>query len=507
MSKIKFILILIFAAGALIRLADTFRPIDHASWRECDEGAIARNYAQESMNPFYPRIDWRGTTTGAAEMEFPLYPYLTAVTYQIFGVHDYFLRVWNLLFSLGTLLFFYRLARSYLEDFSLVFACAFFTFNPLVIELSTSIQPEGLMILCYTASVFFFTKWLKTEKDTDFWLALLMTALTLLAKATAAHIGLVFGVLLLQKYGLRIFKQSKVWIFGAVTLLPALLWYAHAKMLWKTYGNSLGVSNEYHWIGWDFFTNPYFIKGILYSELTAVWAIFGVVIGIFAVWRGIGEKIIRFCLLWLAAIFVMYCIAARTTADDWAVYYHIFSVPPVALIFGFGIKKFWEYLQSFVSFFSEQSFFSKLVKTFVSIIFLLALGATFFFEAKEIRTNLFEHRTTDKSFNHAAEIKPLLKNDGLILVSGERCFDRDGYPTAYNASFMFYWLERKGFNICVENQSLKNVRDFAAKGARYFVAQKNLLPEKPNFEDELRQNFPIVTENDEFYVFDLSIRP
>ncbi|HEY0462112.1 MAG TPA: glycosyltransferase family 39 protein, partial [Pyrinomonadaceae bacterium] len=199
MSKIKWILIFIFLVGAGIRFADVFRPINRASWRECDLGAVSRNFATESMNPFFPRVDWRGNSQGFAEMEFPLYSYLTAITYKIFGVHDFLGRFWAFLFSLGTLLFFFRLAREYLGDFNLVFAFAFFAFNPLIVEFSTSIQPEGLMIFCSTASVYFFLKWLKTGAEKDFWLASIATALTLLSKATAAHIGLFFAALLLQK--------------------------------------------------------------------------------------------------------------------------------------------------------------------------------------------------------------------------------------------------------------------------------------------------------------------
>src|SRR5882757_3183088 len=142
MSKIRLILILIFAAGALVRMADTFRPINQASWRECDEGSVSRNYAQESMNLFYPRIDWRGNSLGYAEMEFPAYPYMIAISYKLFGFHDYFGRVLSLLFSFGTLFFFYKLARLYLDDLGLVFAVAFFAFNPLIVEFSTAIQPE-----------------------------------------------------------------------------------------------------------------------------------------------------------------------------------------------------------------------------------------------------------------------------------------------------------------------------------------------------------------------------
>ena len=55
----------------------------------------------------------------------------------------------------------------------------------------------------------------------------------------------------------------------------------------------------------------------------------------------------------------------------------------------------------------------------------------------------------------------------------------------------------------MEEQSVENVRKFAAKGVRYFVAQKLIVAQKANFAEELKQNFALVGECDEFYVFDL----
>ncbi|HEX3102439.1 MAG TPA: hypothetical protein VHQ01_11630, partial [Pyrinomonadaceae bacterium] len=103
MSKSKLLIIALFTVASLLRLADAFRPIDKGSWRECDLGGISRNFAQEGMNPLYPRIDWRGDGPGYAEMEAPIFPYLTAITYKIFGIHDYFGRIWAFLFSVGAL--------------------------------------------------------------------------------------------------------------------------------------------------------------------------------------------------------------------------------------------------------------------------------------------------------------------------------------------------------------------------------------------------------------------
>ena len=498
-------MIVIFAA-ALLRFADALRPIDHASWRECDEGSISRNFAVEGMNPLTPQIDWRGSGPGYAEMELPLYPFLTAVTYKIFGIHDEIGRMWSLLFSLGALIFFFKLAREYLNETAAVIALAFIAFNPLMTETATSIQPESLMIFAYITAVYFFIKWLRTDRAADFWVSTAMTALAILAKAPATHIGLFFGILLLQKYGLKVIKQRRVWLFGILTVLPAGLWYLHAKRLWTTYGNSLGVSNEYHWIGWDFFNDPNFVGGILRSEFLYVWVVFGMIAGAFALWRGPREEPAKHALLWLASIFAFYLIAARTTSQDWASYYHVFSIPPVALIFGFGAKKLWDYAGEFTDKFSRRSTLINLGRVFVMFVIVASIFATFLTEAKQVRASYLNHRVAEPAFVLAKSIKPKLTNDGLIIASGGHCVDKNGYALAYNASYMFYWLDRKGWNVCVEDQSSDNIHVFVTQGAKYFVAERSLLNEKPGFEDDLRRDYSLLDESDGFLLFDLTQR-
>lgn len=506
MSTPKILIITLFLAVAVLRLADTFRPINQASWRECDLGAISRNFAQEGMNPLYPRIDWRGDGPGYAEMELPLFPFLTAITYTIFGVHDQLGRVWAFLFSLGALFFFFKLAREYLSEFASIVAFSFFALNPLIVDESTALQPEGLMLFAYIVAVYFFIRWLKTDETKYFFGAVAMTALTLLAKAPAAHIGLFFGILLFEKYGWSVIKQGKVWLFGILSILPAGLWYLHAKNLWLIYGNSLGVSNEYHWIGLDFFTNADFIEGIFRSEFLYVWVSFGLIVGTFAIWKGYREDAARQSLLWLASIFALYLLAARTTSEDWANYYHVFSIPPVALIFGFSIKKLWDYAEQFTDHFSSRTLAANLRQASLFLIVIAAIFASLLLEAKQVRASFLGKRVPDAAHLCAEQLKPAMKTEGLIVASGGFCTDKNGYALAYNASFMFYWLERKGWNICVEEQSIEKINIFAARGAKYLVAQKSMLNEKPGFEDDLRRIYSVTAECDEFLLFDLTLR-
>ncbi len=504
MSKARIAIIVIFAAACLIRFADAFRPINQASWRECDIGSIARNFAVESMDPLYPRIDWRGNGPGYTEMEFPLYPWLIALTYKAFGIQDVAGRLWSLAFSIGTLFFFFRLARENLSEYASIGAFAFFAFNPLILQASTAVQPEALMMLGYVAAAYYFLRWIREDRGGDLWFAAAATALALLGKATAGHIGILFAVLLFQKYGFSSFTKWRVWLFGAIAVMPAAAWYVHAHSLWTTFGNSLGVSNEYHWVGPDLFTNPYFVSGILRIEAVYVWVVFGLAVGILGAINGFGKAVTRTALIWLASAFLFYVVTARTSADDWASYYHLFSVPAAALLFGVGLTSIFELLRSWADNFSKHALISNLARLSIPVILVFAAFVTFLAEGRNARSEILEHRRSDPSFQFAADLSPKLAKPGLILVSGGSCTDDDGYPVAYNASFMFYWLDRKGSNICVQDQSIAAVKQFDVENYQYFIAERIYLSKMPGFEKQLLERYRSIAGNEDYEVFDLT---
>ncbi|HQZ82587.1 MAG TPA: glycosyltransferase family 39 protein [Pyrinomonadaceae bacterium] len=491
----RVILLALFAAAVLLRVADTFRPLDRASWRESDIGSISRNFTREGMDPLYPRIDWRGTGPGYAEMELPLYPWTIAVVYEAFGMHDEAGRIISLLLSLGALALFWFLARDILEPNAAIAAFALFAFNPLIFEISTAVQPEGLTMLAYLGAAYFFARWMRTERLLNLFTAAAFTSLSILAKATSAHIGLLFAILWFRKEGVAAFKNWRVYAFASIALIPGVLWYIHAKSLWLMYGNSLGVSNEYHWIGFDFFTNSYFILGILSNEVLWVWGGIGVIVALVGIVLARREKAVSFSLVWLASVFVFLIVAARTTADDWANYYHVFAVAPASLLIGVGAGKGVEMFGDLKAKFTTR-------KTLAALI-VFASAAAFVFDLRAIRSLFLAHRLLDPAFAESREIEPYLRRDGLILVSGGACVDRDGYALAFNASYMFYWLDRKGFNICSDRQTVAAVEGFRSLGAQYFVAQKSELAHTVGFEAEVASRFPTAIETNEFIVFDL----
>jgi hypothetical protein len=92
---------------------------------------------------------------------------------------------------------------------------------------------------------------------------------------------------------------------------------------------------------------------------------------------------------------------------------------------------------------------------------------------------------------------------GLIVASGLASVDDQGLAVAVNAPYMFYWLDRKGFSIPANQQSLDRLASFASRGARSFVAEKQFLNMAPGFETQLRRRLPIVYECDDMVAFSL----
>src|SRR6266446_5084579 len=73
-----------------IRLICIDQPyLDNWSWRQSDVAAIARNYFQVGFHFAHPQIDWAGDESGYIGTEFPILPFLAAISYKIFGIHEW----------------------------------------------------------------------------------------------------------------------------------------------------------------------------------------------------------------------------------------------------------------------------------------------------------------------------------------------------------------------------------------------------------------------------------
>ena len=496
MTRRRLFLALIFVLAAGIRAVDLNRPADgrlRESWREADYASLARNFYREGMDILRPRIDWRGDGPGFAEMEFPALPWATAFLYRLFGLHEVLGRLLSWIFSLLTLIAFWSLARRLLPDAAALVALAFLALSPLAVRVSNALQPESMMLFFTVAAAASFLRWLDTGSIPAYVLSLASTAAAILAKPSAAHIGVFFFLLVLVRKGWRGLLRPSVLAFGVLALVPAALWTVHAHGFWTRWGLSLGVSNECHWIGWDLIRRPQLLARmglrLLRLETAFVWTLPGILLaGLILVFRRRAAAV-RTAFLWLAAIGFYYLIIIRTAADDWAVYYHVVSILPAALLMGAAFAFLAEKIPP------GRSLPRLAIALLLAAVFpLLGLGV-----ARD-----FHPRQHVPLYQCAQAFRPHLSPGSLILATGGPSRDDTGKPVAYNASYFFYWLDRKGFNIPADRLALDEVAAFAGQGAKYFILEKDVLAARPAFLTELSSRYRLLAECDAAWLFALA---
>jgi hypothetical protein len=69
-------------------------------WRQCNTLAVAKNYADESMNLLEPRVDKRFEKSGITGPQFPAYEYILACMYRTMGFSEHYHRWLSLIFTL-----------------------------------------------------------------------------------------------------------------------------------------------------------------------------------------------------------------------------------------------------------------------------------------------------------------------------------------------------------------------------------------------------------------------
>jgi hypothetical protein len=497
---------IIFIIGLAVRSTELFHPVDTSEWRESDVSSIARNYYRNGMEFTHPQIDWGGTGPGYTESEFPVYPYLIALSYKLFGIWEPTGRIISFLFSFGTLIIFFRLSSYLFTKRTALVVSSFFALSPLLMITSNTIQPESMMFFFYILSAYSFIQWMDNQSTKYYIWTFVFTALAILCKLTAINIGIFFVLLIITNKGWKFLLTPKVILLGALSVLPSIIWYSYSHSFYIKYGNSLGLSNQYAWIGPEFFTNSMYIRGIVKQELLNVWSISGPLIVLIALFstKLVKNKNIILPACWFASAFIFYIIAARSTSSPSSYYYHIFSIPSASMLIGISVVAIYEKYFPSMNLRSEPSADSRnvgksrlvMLVTFFLVLFFLAFGFKYLSQSKH---SVF--KTLDY-YACKSNLEEIIPKNSLILVSGGIC-SQGKYLKAYNASYFFYWLDLKGFNICIGDQTIDNVMAFKAKGAKYYIAEIRAMKQQEGFEDIMRKKFDVELESNGIVLFKL----
>lgn len=190
------------------------------------------------MHFFEPKIHYQGPVEGKAVSEFPILNYTVAFLWKIFGEHELIYRLLEyLLFLTAIFVLFNRmlkLSRSFLISF---FTASFFLTSPLLAYYSVSFIADVPALSLGIIGFCLFMKFYETKLLRYFYLALILSVLAVLIKASAL-IGLVvllfFSAIDLLNLN-NWFKTEKLFakkIFPVMAILVSIslvvLWYRFA---------------------------------------------------------------------------------------------------------------------------------------------------------------------------------------------------------------------------------------------------------------------------------------
>lgn len=228
--------------GLLLRLKGIHNPLlDHPGWRQGDTSAIARNFAELNFNIFYPQTEYNGAPPNYVELELQIVPYLAAIAYKIFGVHEVFGRLIAIAFGLGTIGVIGFFARwLFSSPLAGVCAMAIYAIMPGSIYYSRTFQPDGAMVFFLVAALYAWSRWIVDDDARTLRggaIACALLAMAFLAKQVALLALIPAAALLLAQYrGRAVFERPLALGVLVVSLVPLAL-----------YGPFVASHAEWHW--------------------------------------------------------------------------------------------------------------------------------------------------------------------------------------------------------------------------------------------------------------------
>jgi len=314
-----------------------------SEWRECETATIARHFLEEP-NIFYPRINWGAPGPGYVEAEFQLMPFAVHLLYRVFGHQPWLGRALAVVLAAFATLLMFQLARRCMGPWAALMAAFAFASAPLTFRYGSSFMPEAMVLVCYLFAADRFTRWLTDRRWSSILTAGAVLGLGIGVKPTSVHVGLVAGLVALQRGGPRLLFGRQMLAFGAVALLPAALYFAHAADLHQEYGNTFGVisGGDSKWGSWARWLDPDFYLTVLRIDVVYGMGYAGTLLVLLALFVGRSPALRFACWAWLLVLLLYYMIVARYAGhESRGMQYHIYAVVPLALAVGAGTEALW----------------------------------------------------------------------------------------------------------------------------------------------------------------------
>ena len=242
----------VLVIGFILRIVNITSPVlGIHSWRQADTASIARNFVANNMIFWQPQVNWSGSTSGFVECEFPLYQYLVANLYKIFGVVDeVFARGLSVFFGCLSILFLFRLTKKVFNLEVAWWGTLFYAILPASVFYSRTIQPESLMMFL---GIFALERWItfiETRNKKILFASWISFTLAVLIKVLPLFwIGI---PILVTAYQRSLIFKYKLYLLPILTLLICFYWYSYSYSLGQSTGLTFGLwgsdTDRYSWL-------------------------------------------------------------------------------------------------------------------------------------------------------------------------------------------------------------------------------------------------------------------
>ncbi|MFH1791514.1 MAG: glycosyltransferase family 39 protein [Candidatus Omnitrophota bacterium] len=442
--------LIVLVAAVIIRLININMPIlEGTAMRQVQTAMVARNFFRHGIDILYPVADHFGAGPGYLVLEFPLLGVLSALGYMALGgVHEWVGRLISIFFFAGGAFFLTGITERIFGKKTALWTLAIFCFSPLSMVYSRAFMPDFEMLFFSLGALYFFVRYYREENLYVYWFSALFMSAALLVKPHSFYMFVPLLYLLCRKQGGGAFFRTSNWIYLAIAVVPAVLWYLHA-------GHVVGrmtPEQAYNYEMSNWFSPAELFNKQLYINLMEIYG--GIMLtpfglglfaaGLFVRTKGDGNLIFA----WLAGG-ILYLVAFITHIDD--PYYNL-NMLPVVSIFAARAITYISGLDWKGTFFSNK--WGKAAMVLVVLPFWLRYAAYAYVVPEGYRYLPEAGR----------EVQKIAGKEDLVIAS------------AAGGAQGLYFCDRKGWSFALPGNSkdrtdraIEKLEGYRKEGAKYFV--------------------------------------
>lgn len=214
-----------------------YPPLDDHAWRQTLTLSISENLL-EDKDLFHPRMDIGRGTEGIMATEFPVFNALVALSYKLFGIHDWNGRLLNWLVTCLGLWFFYQLVRRISSTGHAIFTTIAFMAS-ITFQFALKTMPDTFSLSLVFAGAYFALKAWENHKIGTIILSSLLITLGVLSKIPSV-VALIFLIPAYfnkdNPFKTRIIWTSLMFIGSIIVFIWYFVWMPY---LLETYKNQL----------------------------------------------------------------------------------------------------------------------------------------------------------------------------------------------------------------------------------------------------------------------------